>query len=105
MSTLLLLLLLLTISHLTQKIQTVSGHQVFLIDTVIRPLISLRRVWFVPARTEEVLLQTISHLEKNLEYPRGDSPEQDDLNEYRTKLWSGPTLNIVTDSCPTVVKF
>ena len=52
---LLLLLLLLTISHLTQNIPTVSGHQVFLVvpvDTVIRPLISLRRVLVVPAPRE-----------------------------------------------------
>ena len=46
------LLLLLIISHLTQNIQTVSGHQVFLVvDTVICPLISLRRGWFVPVPT------------------------------------------------------
>ena len=43
----LLLLLLLTISHLTQIMSTVSGHQVFLVDTVIRPLISLRCALFV----------------------------------------------------------
>ena len=50
MSKLLLLLLLLTISHLTHNIPTVSGHLVFLVvDTVIRPLISLRRVLVVPA--------------------------------------------------------
>ena len=147
----LLLLLLLNISHLTQNIPTVSGHQVFLVDRAIRPLISLRRVWLVPvpretivsnatmavatlgaargsaagrqvsnqvlevpggkprersgarsgessrltkpltpgksyyspASTEEVLSQAISHLEKNSEYPRGDSPERDDLNEFR----------------------
>ena len=53
MSKLLLLLLLLTISHLTQNIQTVSGHQLFLVDTVIRPLISLRRVLF-SARDQSV---------------------------------------------------
>ena len=53
MSNLLLLLLLPTISHLTQHIPTVSGHQVFLVvDTVICPLISLRRVWFVPVPRE-----------------------------------------------------
>ena len=149
MSKLLLLLLLLTISHLTQNIPTVSGHQVFLVDTAIRPLISLRRILFVPApetkvlnttmavgmlaalgaladqqqgaksrtgrsavrsgessgessgcatpktptdwnyptsprSTDEVLYQAISHLHRNSEYTRGYSPEQDDLNEYRT---------------------
>ena len=43
------MLRLLTISHLTQNIPTVSGHQVFLVvDTELRPLISLRRVWFLP---------------------------------------------------------
>ena len=53
MSKLWLLLVLLTISHLTQNIPTVSGHQVFLVvDTVVRPLISLRRVWFVPMPRE-----------------------------------------------------
>ena len=53
MSKLWLLLLLLTISHLTQNIPTVSEHQVFLVfDTAIRPLISLRRVWVVPAPRE-----------------------------------------------------
>ena len=52
MSNLLLLLLLLTISHLTQNIPTVSGHPVFLVVTAIRPLISLRRVWVVPAPRE-----------------------------------------------------
>ena len=60
MSKLLLLLLtahyqplLLTISHFTQNIPTVSGHQVFLVvDTAIRPLISLRRVWVVPVPRE-----------------------------------------------------
>ena len=125
-----------------------SGHQAFLVvDTVIRPLISLRRVWFVPvpretkvsnatmlgvssrapsvdpsarsgkprgrsavrsgassgessrlttqptpgksyaspASTEEVLSQVQSPLKRNSElYPRGDSPEPEDLNEYRT---------------------
>ena len=51
MSKLLLLLLLLTISHLRQNIPTVSGHHVFLVDTAIRPLISL---WFVPAPETKV---------------------------------------------------
>ena len=49
------LLLLLTISHLTPTIPTVSGprQQVFLVvDTALRPLISLRRVWFVPVPRE-----------------------------------------------------
>ena len=60
MSKLLLLLLLLTISHLTHNILTVSGHQVFLVvDTVIRPLISLCRVLVVPApRETKVLIAT-----------------------------------------------
>ena len=36
-----------------QNIQTVSGHQLFLVvDTAIRPLISLRRVWFVSVPRE-----------------------------------------------------
>ena len=53
MSNLWLLLLLLTISHLTQNIPTVSEHQVFLVfDTAIRPLISLRRVLVVPVPRE-----------------------------------------------------
>ena len=53
MSKVWLLLRLLTISHLTQNIPTVSGHQVFLVvDTAIRPLIFLRRVWFVPVSRE-----------------------------------------------------
>ena len=51
----LLLTMLLTISHLTQNIPTVSGHQVFLVvDTELRLLISLRRflVVPVPSKTE-----------------------------------------------------
>ena len=40
--------------------------------------------WDSPASTEEVLLQVQSHLKRNSEvYLRGDSPEPDDLNEYR----------------------
>ena len=44
--------------------------------------------WDSPASTEEVLLQTISHLERNRQrnselYPRGDLPESDDLNVLR----------------------
>ena len=139
------MLRLLTISHLTPTIPTVSGHQVFLVvDTELRPLISLRRFlvvpvprdqsvernnlrrserissrapsvdpnargdkpmeqsaasssessgcvtpqtpgkWNPPASTDEVLLQARSQLKRNSEvYPRGDSPEPDDLNEYR----------------------
>ena len=48
MSKLLLLLLLLTISHLKQNIPTVSGHQVFRVDNAIRPLISLCHVLLLP---------------------------------------------------------
>ena len=48
-----LLLGLLTISHLTPTIPTVSEHQVFLIvDTELRPLISLRRFLVVPVPRE-----------------------------------------------------
>ena len=47
------LLLRLLTSHLTQNIPTVSGHQVFLVvDTALRPLISLRRFLVVPAPSE-----------------------------------------------------
>ena len=61
MSKLLLLLLLLTISHLTHNIPTVLGHQVFLVvDTVSRPLISLRRVWVVPAPEKKVSNATMA---------------------------------------------
>ena len=48
-----LLLRLLTISHLTPTIPTVSGHQVFLVvDIELRPLISLRRFLVVPVPRE-----------------------------------------------------
>ena len=53
----LLLLLLLTISHLTQNIPTVSGHQVFLVDRAIRPL---RRLLFVPAPETKVSNATMA---------------------------------------------
>ena len=58
----LLLLLLLTISHLTQNIPTVSEHQVFLVDTAIHPMIqvSLRRVLFVPAPETKVSNATMA---------------------------------------------
>ena len=42
-----LLLLLLTISHFTQNIPTMSEHQVFSAETAICPLISLRHVLLV----------------------------------------------------------
>ena len=35
------------------------------------------------ASTDEVLSQVRSHLHRNSEYTRGDSPEPDDLDEYR----------------------
>ena len=52
--------LLLTISHLMQNIPTLSGHQVFLVDTAIRTLISLRRDWFVPAPETKVSNTTLA---------------------------------------------
>ena len=55
-----LLLLLLTISHLTQNIPTVSGHRVILVDTAIRPLISLRRVLLVPVPEAKVSNATMA---------------------------------------------
>ena len=46
---------------LDQNIPTVSGHQVFLVvDTVIRPVISLRRVWFVPVPRETLSNATMA---------------------------------------------
>ena len=53
MSKLWLMLRLLTISHLTPTMPTVSGHQVLLVvDTELRPLISLRRFLVVPVPRE-----------------------------------------------------
>ena len=50
-----------SINHLTQNIQTVSGHQVLLVvDTVIRPLISFRRVLVVPVPETKVSKATMA---------------------------------------------
>ena len=50
--------------------------------------------WDSPASTEEVLSQVQSHLKRNSElYLRGDSPEPEDLNEYRTPSRSGSPTN------------
>ena len=56
----LLLLLMFTVSHLTQNIPTVSGHQVFLVDTAILPLISLHLVLFVPVPVTKVSNTTMA---------------------------------------------
>ena len=53
-------LLLLTISHLTQNIQTLSGHRVFRVDTVIPSLISVRPVLLVPVPEAKVSNATVA---------------------------------------------